>query len=393
MSTPSGKPFNPFDLSPYAPKRARERPAQEDSAEQHSAPEHSAQERPEERPVLDEEDEPALPLSLASSPPEPAAADERDDPERGRTARSAAAASTADTPAAARSAAGEVRDRDLERLESSLQWLQREGKADRLPRAVQLPNVSGLRPVAEDSRSREEQFINGIRVPPSLAPERLRAPPPMRERGDHLRGPLRVLLAGLIAAPIAYYFSVGGLAPSPEPARETELASFASRIVASTEFPIPKDELRPGEAEDYNSMISARNRVIPQPASAPGAASPRGDALPRTATAPAADPGSPASAAVRELDPETVKLLMRQGEQFLAAGDLITARQVFRRAAEAGDAAAALAMGATFDPSFLAKLGMRGSGADVDKARSWYEQARSFGSPDAPRRLEMLATR
>ena len=25
MSTPSGKPFDPFDLSPYAPKRARER--------------------------------------------------------------------------------------------------------------------------------------------------------------------------------------------------------------------------------------------------------------------------------------------------------------------------------------------------------------------------------
>jgi hypothetical protein len=27
MSTPSGKPFDPFDLSPYAPRRARERVA------------------------------------------------------------------------------------------------------------------------------------------------------------------------------------------------------------------------------------------------------------------------------------------------------------------------------------------------------------------------------
>jgi hypothetical protein len=287
-----------------------------------------------------------------------------------------------------------ARDKDLERLESSLQWLQREGKVGRLPPAVQLPHVSGLRPVAgEDSRPRDEQFINGIRVPPSLAPERLRPPPPMRERGDNLRGPLRVLLAGLIAAPIAYYFSLGSLAPAPEPTRETELASFASRIVASTEFPISKDELRPGEAEDYNSMISARNRILPQQVSAPSVASSRGDALPRIATAPAADPALSASPAVRELDPEAVKLLMRQGEQFIAAGDLVTARQVFRRAAEAGDAAAALAMGASFDPSFLAKLGMRGSGADVDKARSWYEKAKSFGSPDAPHRLEMLATR
>jgi hypothetical protein len=376
MSTPSGKPFNPFDLSPYAPKRARERPAQE---------------RSEERLALDEA---ALALSLAPCPPEPAAADEpHDDPERSDQARAAAAADTQDVPAAGRSEPGMVRDNDLQRLESSLQWLQREGKVDRLPRAVQLPHVSGLRPVAgEDSRPRDEQFINGIRVPRSLAPERLRPPPPMRARGDNLRGPLRVLLAGVIAAPIAYYFAMGTLVPSSEPTRETELASFASKIVASTEFPIPKDELRPGEAEDYNSMISARNRILPQPVSAPSATSSRGDALPRS-PAPDADPAPPASPAVRELDPDAIKLLMRQGEQFIAAGDLVTARQVFRRAAEAGDAAAALAMGATFDPSFLAKLGMRGTGADVDKAQSWYETAKTFGSPDAPRRLEMLATR
>jgi hypothetical protein len=36
---------------------------------------------------------------------------------------------------------------------------------------------------------------------------------------------------------------------------------------------------------------------------------------------------------------------------------------------------------------------VRGMGADVEKARSWYEQAKAFGSPDAPRRLEMLANR
>jgi TPR repeat protein len=96
---------------------------------------------------------------------------------------------------------------------------------------------------------------------------------------------------------------------------------------------------------------------------------------------------------IRQLDPEAVKLLMQQGEQFVAAGDLVTARLVFQRAAEAGDATAALAMGATYDPIVLAKLGARGVGADVDKARTWYQKAQEFGSPEAPHRIEMLANR
>jgi TPR repeat protein len=96
---------------------------------------------------------------------------------------------------------------------------------------------------------------------------------------------------------------------------------------------------------------------------------------------------------MRALDPESIKLLLQQGEQFVASGDLASARLVFRRAAEAGDAAAALALGATYDPVVLAKIGVRGMGADVEKARSWYEKAKDFGSPDAPRRLETLANR
>jgi hypothetical protein len=47
-------------------------------------------------------------------------------------------------------------------------------------------------------------------------------------------------------------------------------------------------------------------------------------------------------------------------------------------------------MGATYDPIVLAKLGFRGISADVGRARSWYEKAKEFGSPEAPRRLELL---
>jgi hypothetical protein len=107
---------------------------------------------------------------------------------------------------------------------------------------------------------------------------------------------------------------------------------------------------------------------------------------------PGAQSPSP-SAAVRALDTKEIKLLMEQGERFIATGDVVAARIAFQRAAEAGDANAAVAVGATYDPSALAKLGAVGIGADVAKARSWYQKAEKLGSPDAKRRLEVLADR
>jgi TPR repeat protein len=95
----------------------------------------------------------------------------------------------------------------------------------------------------------------------------------------------------------------------------------------------------------------------------------------------------------RRLDPDEIKILVTQGEQFVAAGDMSAARLVFQRAAEAGDAGAAMALGATFDPMFLAKISVLGVSADLDKARNWYQRAKDLGSQEAPRRLEMLANR
>jgi hypothetical protein len=406
MSTPSGKPFDPFDLSPYAPKRARERSALERPAERDGNHAINGEDDGDDETVV------ALPyIPRAAMRPE-AAGEPAADLDAGAKAQSGLRPDTATAQAAEKPAANAVAanaaaaDPDLARLESSLQWLQREGSVGRLPRAVQLPPVSGLRPV-------REQFINGVRVPPSLAPERLRPPPPMRERRDNLRGPLRVLLASVIAAPIAYYFSVGNPASSSAPAGQSALASLASRLVASAEFPFPKEKLRPGEAEAYNTVVSSRNKLVAQPSSAAaGSAIPVEIAPPAQSevSAPSATPvraetvaalpaspqpreAAPAGQPIRALDPESIKLLMQQGEQFVTSGDLVSARLVYRRAAEAGDAAAALALGATYDPVVLARMGVRGMGADIEKARGWYEKAKEFGSPEAPRRLDMLANR
>jgi len=102
---------------------------------------------------------------------------------------------------------------------------------------------------------------------------------------------------------------------------------------------------------------------------------------------------TPQPAPTRTLDPAEVDVLVKQGQQFVAAGDFVTARLVFQRAAEAGNAAAALALGASYDPVVLSRLGVRGVDADVGKARTWYQKAKEFGAPDADRRLSTLANR
>jgi hypothetical protein len=84
---------------------------------------------------------------------------------------------------------------------------------------------------------------------------------------------------------------------------------------------------------------------------------------------------------------------IKRAEMLIGSGDVAAARLVLHRAAEAGDAQSALMIGTTYDPSVLARLGVRGVTGDVAMARDWYEKARKAGSADAVRRLETLASR
>ena len=107
----------------------------------------------------------------------------------------------------------------------------------------------------------------------------------------------------------------------------------------------------------------------------------------------AAPPPRAKSAAFRQLDRDEIADLVRRGEAFVATGDLAAARLLLQRAAEAGDARAALTLAGTYDPIVLEKLGLMGFASDIGMARRWYERAREFGSAEALRRLEMLASR
>ena len=102
-------------------------------------------------------------------------------------------------------------------------------------------------------------------------------------------------------------------------------------------------------------------------------------------------PQAPAPAATRQIDREEIAVLVKRGKDFIATGDLAAARLMLRRAAEGNDAEAALTLAATYDPEVLRELKVYGFAADVETARHWYQRAKELGSPEAPRRLEMLA--
>ena len=83
-------------------------------------------------------------------------------------------------------------------------------------------------------------------------------------------------------------------------------------------------------------------------------------------------------------------MLVSRGDDFLKAGDVASARLYYERAADAGNGSAALRLGATFDPGFLASAGVRGTLGDPARAASWYARARDLGEAAAAQRLKSL---
>jgi len=95
----------------------------------------------------------------------------------------------------------------------------------------------------------------------------------------------------------------------------------------------------------------------------------------------------------RQVDHDQIELLIARSQQLVSEGDVGAARTLLQRAAEAGDARAALALGSTYDPIMLVILHARGVTADPFLARFWYRKASGFGSQEAQQRLKLLASR
>jgi hypothetical protein len=275
---------------------------------------------------------------------------------------------------------------DLDRLEAMLSRREVEPPPARLPPAAQLPPVPGLHRV--DGRH-DDTDLSMLPLPPEYL-----VPPDAIVLGrDRLRWPFVMLIAGACALPVAYFVAVGG--PRSPQVSGPQLASVETKPA-----PAPVVKRLPIRAQDDDAEVEISAARAKTARTEPARTEPaRGEKLPErevVAMLQPEDPGIRAlspSRPMRVLDPEEISLLTRQGEQFAEAGDFVSARALFQRAAEANDATAATALAATYDPTVLARVAAVGVDADLLKARFWYQKAVSLGSADAKRRLDLLVDR
>jgi hypothetical protein len=240
-----------------------------------------------------------------------------------------------------------------------------------------LPPAASL----EDGKRRREKPFEGdiaakhMRERRSLDPVPVPPMPPMPTRGA-------AMLARVAAA-------VG-------------LAALAAFVVIGA---MPQSRLFATAAQEPLQQQPKSDAIVPQPVATervfvpaePSALADRFAAVPvKAETEPTMSARAvqelPAPAPIlRPLDPDEVALLLKRGEDLIREGDIAAARLMLTRAAEAGEARAALALGATYDADMLRKLGVVGVADDAAKARAWYEKAAGYGSGEATRRLERFA--
>ena len=84
----------------------------------------------------------------------------------------------------------------------------------------------------------------------------------------------------------------------------------------------------------------------------------------------------------------TPEAMLAKGRDFLKAGDTAAAFLVFRRAAEQGNTAAQLELGAFYDP--LTQPARGGFAPEGARAADWYERAALAGVAEAQRKLGLL---
>ena len=151
----------------------------------------------------------------------------------------------------------------------------------------------------------------------------------------------------------------------------TETRPVVVNRVKLVHFPSPANVLpaAPDTAEEINASP-------PQPDNSPAPSR--------------AAPSSTSVGAAPALDNDEIANLVKRGQDFLQNGDLISARLILQRAAKAGSADAALALGATFDPLVIRRLGVIGIEPDIARARQWYQKAAELGSAAASQQLTAL---
>jgi hypothetical protein len=184
-------------------------------------------------------------------------------------------------------------------------------------------------------------------------------------------------------------------APPPE---APAAAPPPPQVVATAPTNLPPASVGPSPAAAVNPPVPVLTPPAIPPASetpppAQAAPSPAPSLVPGLAPSPASQPAAPAAPPrpVVTLDNDEIVRLIQRGKDLLNDGDFAAARLLFERAANAGNADAALALGSTYDPLVIKRLGAVAVTPDLAKARKWYQFAADHGSAAASLQLANLA--
>ena len=159
------------------------------------------------------------------------------------------------------------------------------------------------------------------------------------------------------AASTAQTATLGGQAPTPAPSEWEAKLTFGSPLSPSN---WPKSEVAATPAKALEATSTA--------------ASP----------APRNQPTVPTYSAAE------IAGFLARGDWLFATGDIASARLLYERAADAGEARAAVRLGESFDPVYLGDSHLRGLPGDRDMAVFWYRHARDLGAIGVASRLKKL---
>ena len=228
------------------------------------------------------------------------------------------------------------------------------------------------------------------------SPERAISLPVARDRISATQSPVRSLPAfrrktdGVSDArpastPMQTLASAGSAGPS---------ASLPSTGVVTGRAAAPQEQN--GTTHSSSATLAAiegdtSNPSSPRNDADAAAAQVQGDPIAPANSAVLPDRNSKSSGAFRPSAGEISELLA-QGDSRLSSGDVALARLFYERAVAAGDGRAALRLGATFDPVFLRRAGLRNVQGDAAKAQSWYSYAADRGAIEATRPPESIET-
>jgi hypothetical protein len=242
-----------------------------------------------------------------------------------------------------------------------------------------------------------------------------RADPPSiarasRLRSSHARGPRLLLISRLCLASVLVAAAAGtGIFLLTHSGGEKATAGSA------TEAPAKASEatsLIRGLAMVPPAAGTAQSATVARPARTPATSeweaklslgpplSQPGEPKPKLATTPAAKTpeatstfASPAprnQPTMPALSAAEIAGLLARGDWLFATGDVASARLLYERAADAGEARAAVKLGETFDPVYLDYSHLRGLHGDAGTAVFWYRRARDLGATGVASRLERL---